>query len=321
LRLKTVNTADRELARAKADLTALLQEREQSKTSNSDKREELRRGIAQRDTSISELTTQLAREAETHQRKLLQIREACRIVKERCMVPQLQEEDKRYAAEVSRLNAELARERLERMQLQSQIDKLVINDKIEIAELDRRIAAAMTVENEARQSFRSAAAGNQIYRLAASWYRVGTSEVTQEQFATARLVFATFSAIAVALAGSMAALVYYARNRMPTDRSIFVTSMAKVARAIRAYYGRKRKIIVREVPGPENMVYRDGKEPAVVIEKEVIRFIDRIVLIPRFGIRLPVYLNSLFPRAERTIHPNSDDPTTVGSNVMPLAKR
>ena len=38
------------------------------------------------------------------------------------MVPQLQEEDKRYALEVGRLNVELERERRERNQLQSQID-------------------------------------------------------------------------------------------------------------------------------------------------------------------------------------------------------
>ena len=82
---------------------------------------------------------------------------------------------------------------------------LVTQDTREIAELDRRIVEAKDAVNEANQTLRSAADGNQIYRLAASWYRVSTSKVTQEQFAAARLVFATFSVIAVALAGSMAA--------------------------------------------------------------------------------------------------------------------
>jgi hypothetical protein len=304
LRLKTVNTATRELAAAKDHLAALLQQRQQTTTSNTEKREELRRGIAQRETNLSGLTAQLATEAETHQQKLAQIREACRIVRERCMVPQLQGEDNRYAEEVSRLNADLGRQRQERSQ--SELDKLVARDASEIAALDQKISAATTAVNEADQTLRIAADGNQIYRLAASWYRVSTSNVTQEQFATARLVFATFSAIAVALAGSMAALVYYARNRVPTDRSL----MVKVANAIRAYYGRKRKPIVREVPGPERVIYRDGKEPAVVVEKEVIRVIDRvidrIVLIPRFGIRFPVYVNWPFRRGERINRPNGD---------------
>ncbi|MGZ6623921.1 MAG: hypothetical protein ACXVHD_30455, partial [Solirubrobacteraceae bacterium] len=43
---------------------------------------------------------------------------------------------------------------------------------------------------------------NQIHRLAASWYGVSVSDVTEEQFATARFVFSTFSAIAVAMIGS-----------------------------------------------------------------------------------------------------------------------
>ena len=49
------------------------------------KREELRRGVAERGASIGELTTQLSREAEVHQENLERIREACRIIKESCM--------------------------------------------------------------------------------------------------------------------------------------------------------------------------------------------------------------------------------------------
>ncbi|HEX5865633.1 MAG TPA: hypothetical protein VF014_15505, partial [Casimicrobiaceae bacterium] len=59
-----------------------------------------------------------------------------------------------------------------------------------------------------------------------------------------------------------------------------------MARARRAYYARLRKPIKVEVAGPERVVYRDGKEQ-VVVEKEVVRFIDQIVLIPRWGIRVP----------------------------------
>jgi hypothetical protein len=93
LRLKTVNSASRELSRAEADLAALLKRREEIATTTGEKREELRRGVGQRDASIGELTTQLGREAEIHQENLERIREACRIIKEYCMVPRSQAED------------------------------------------------------------------------------------------------------------------------------------------------------------------------------------------------------------------------------------
>lgn len=318
LRLKTVNVAAHGLARAQGDLAALEQQREQNTTTSSQKRDEVRRGLAQREVSISELSAQLSKEAETHQQNLIQIREACRLIRERCIVPRSQGEDRRFESEVNRLNTEIIRQRQERDRLQSQLDDLVTKDAAGVSALDQKIAAATVTLNQARQAMRSAADGNQIYRLASSWYGIATSEVTVEQFAKARLVFATFSAIAVALAGSVAALVYYARIRTPGAPSFIGALVAKVVRARRAYYARKRKSIVREVVGPERIVYREGKEPAVVVEREVPRFIDRIVLIPRFGIRFPIHINSLIRRGEQ----NSDSGLAAAAgNVMPLTKK
>jgi hypothetical protein len=209
LRLKTVNSANRGLSRAEADLAALLKRREQVVKINGAKREELRRGVDQRDASISELTNQLSKEAEVHQGNLERIREACRIIKEYCMVPRSKAEDTRYADQVSRLDAELAAQRSDRKQLQSQIDELVSTDTHEVADIDRKISTARDSVTDARKARSEALEGNQIYRLAASFYGVNTSDVTAEQFATARWVFSTFSALAVALAGSISALFYY----------------------------------------------------------------------------------------------------------------
>jgi hypothetical protein len=99
--------------------------------------------------------------------------------------------------------------------------------------------------------------------------------------------------------------------------------MAKIARAIRAYYARKRRRVVRVVPGPERVVYRDGKEPPVVVEKEVPRFVDRIVLIPRWGVRSPTYINSFIPRGERGVQPATTDSEAceAGTNVTPLTRK
>jgi hypothetical protein len=126
LRLKPVNIASRELLRAEREHSALLERRKLMTTSSSEKRDELRRGIDQRDASIAELTGQPSKEAEFHQRNLEAIREACRIIRDTCMVPRSQAEDRRYAAEVSRLSGELALQREERKRLQSQISNHVL---------------------------------------------------------------------------------------------------------------------------------------------------------------------------------------------------
>jgi hypothetical protein len=76
LRLKGVNAASRELSRAEVELAVLVERRQQMTTTDSQKRDELRRGGDQRDTGITELTAQLSKEAEVHQRNLEGIREA-----------------------------------------------------------------------------------------------------------------------------------------------------------------------------------------------------------------------------------------------------
>ena len=311
LRLKPINAANYELSKAEAELSLLKDQRGQQADTDTAKREELRRGAERRDASIAELSAQLAREPEIHRKNLEEIREACRIIRQECMVPRSRDEDARFRREVDRLNIELTRLREERKTLQAEIDGLVASDASKTDALDQDIAAAALVTNEKRQTLIHAFDGNQIYRLAASWYGVNTSDVTPEQFATARWVFATLSAIAVALAGSVCALVYYAPNRTPGTPSPFAAVLAKASKAYRAYYARKRKPLVREVAGPERVIYRDGKEPAVTVEKEVPRFIDRIVLIPRFGIRFPVYVNGLFRRGAQR-QPEAP------SNVQPL---
>ena len=47
-----------------------------------------------------------------------------------------------------------------------------LEEMTDAANLDRKIGTATVAVNEARQTLRRAADGNQVYRLAASWYRV-----------------------------------------------------------------------------------------------------------------------------------------------------
>ena len=284
LRLDPVNKAQLALSHAETDLKDLVNHRDQTATGNNGKREELRDGISKRDAAIKA-------EAETHQKNLEAIREACRVVRDKCMVPRSREEDQRYERVVSRLGKE-------RDQLQSEIDDQVKKDRDGVAEQEKAIAAAALKLSEAKRSWQDEVSKNQIYRLASSYYRVDTSDVTSAQFATARWVFSTFSAIAVALVGSVTALVYYAHERSP-GAPLF---LAKIARARRAYYARKRKPVYRDMPGPERVIYRDGKEPPTIVEKEVVRWIDRIVLIPRWGVRHPIHANSLVKDDHNVTH-------------------
>jgi hypothetical protein len=326
LRLKQVNVASRNLSRAEAKFSTLLQQRKQKVDGSGAKRDELRRGIEQRDASIAELTAQLSKEAEVHRTNLDGIREACRIIRDKCMVPRSQAEDSRYGVEVGRLSEELARQREARKQLQSQIDDLVSIDAGSVAEMDSKITAATDAVSEARAAFRMAAEGNQIYRLAASWFRVSTFDVTAEQFATARWVFTTFSAVAVALAGSIAALVYYSGTRAPGAPPFVGKLLAKLTNARRAYYARLRKPLKIQVPGEERVIYRDGKEPPVVVEKVIEKIVDRwrehIVLIPRWGIKFPIYINSLIRRGQPVsgAETNDDGSANANSNVTPLKR-
>jgi hypothetical protein len=89
---------------------------------------------------------------------------------------------------------------------------------------------------------------------------------------------------------------------------------------VRPYYARRRKPIVRVEPGPERVIYRDGKEPPVVVEKLVDRLIDHIVLIPRWGIWNPTYINSLIRSGKRNVA-DHDDPADSTSNVTQLKKK
>src|SRR5262245_5398256 len=81
LRLKPVNTAISELSRAEREHSALLERRKPMTMSSSEKRDELRRGIDKRDAGIAELTAQISKEAEVHQKNLVEIREACRLIR------------------------------------------------------------------------------------------------------------------------------------------------------------------------------------------------------------------------------------------------
>jgi hypothetical protein len=274
LRMKPVSDANLVLSQAGDNLKDLESQRDNAATGDKARRDELQSKIAEEEAIIKT-------ETERHQAQLKANLDSCKVVRERCLLKLNQEENARF-------DKAIGLPRKDRDELQHQINDMIKSDHGDATKLEKQIAEADRAVSVAKKARDEQISQNQIYRLAASYFRKDPADVQPKEFELARWVFSTFSAIAVALAGSVAALVYYAQERVPGE-PLF---LAKIARARRAYYARKRRPIFRDVP-VEKIIYRDGKEPPTILEKEVVKWIDRIVLIPRWGLRAPVYANSL----------------------------
>jgi hypothetical protein len=84
-------------------------------------------------------------------------------------VPRSTDEDGRHASELTRLNAELARQHQEKSQLQAELDKLVKDDAAIVAALDRKIGLATAAVNELRHVRQTAADSNQMPSVCCPW--------------------------------------------------------------------------------------------------------------------------------------------------------
>jgi hypothetical protein len=222
---------------------------------NSDRREELR-------SDLEGVREQIQIKEKNHIEKLDRISRVCHGVRERCVIPQQDAENRAQADDIKPLQEREA-------DLEKQINILVTSDRGDTKKLDAEIAVARVAVKKAEGVRKEELNSNQIFRLAAMWYRRGVDQVTDEQFEFVRFWFSVFSSIAVAMAGTVAALVYYAKDRVPGKP----TGIGKLLRGARAYITRRRKKIIVER-------YKDG-------------IIEHIVLIPRFGIKFPVHVNSL----------------------------
>jgi len=294
VRLDRVTKAESTLADANAKLERITSERTDTNTSNAERRHEL-------DNQKTDVEKQIKDDEDQRLAELRAIPQRCRYVRERgngpgCTVTQQNQINQRYNRAIAPLRAQQAAYR-------NQINDLINNDhnnnnKVNVDDAKHEVNKAQSrLDNEKRD--------NQIYRFAAMWYSRGdATKVTPQEFDKARLFFTVFSALGVALAGTVAAFVYYARERVPGE--LWSSRLfGKFWRARRAYYARKRRPIYRDVPVEvekekivyrdvpvQKIVYRDGKE-TVEVEKEVTRWIDRIVLIPRWFLKTPIDVNSL----------------------------
>jgi hypothetical protein len=257
LRLKPVNEAKIALLQVQDRRDNLVQQHKDSAGGNVDKRNELRQGVKDRKDAIEA-------EEKSHRANLEEQRRQCTISQDpMCMSRSLKAENQRY----DEVKQRLIKERDER---QNELDEFVKKDRSITEGIEREIKVANADVDKAKATLRNEIHANQIYRLAASYFRVATTDVTDEQFATARWIFATFSALAVSLAGTVAALVYYAAER-PRGK---YSPIGKMIAGIRAYVARRRrKIYVVKT------IYRDGKE---IVEKPIPVRQPYLILVPWF---------------------------------------
>jgi hypothetical protein len=265
LRLKPVTAASLALHQAKAQVDDFTDRRDNAESGDKGKRDELQQGIKERNDA-------LAAEAKTHRDNQKEIRNQCAIsLDPTCMMKRGRAEDQRFGE----VQARLTQERDER---QNQLDELVKKDRAAVGDIEKELAAATLAASNAKKTWEIEINSNQIYRLAAAYFRVAVSDVTDAQFGFARWVFSTFSAISVALAGTVAALVYYAAE-CPRGK---YSPIGKLIIGMRAYFARKR----RKTYVPQ---YRDGKE-IVTVDKPVPVRQPYIVLVPWF-IKYPAQIN------------------------------
>jgi hypothetical protein len=278
LRLKPVSAATLLQTRLEDELTDKQRQRDEAAAVEAQAREEFRKEREANEEAI-------ASENKAHQKNIDDIRKNCVVVPERCMVPKMEDENRRH-------NDVIAPLLKQRDEINNQIKSRV---KTDTKEIDAEIARLRLDLTSAKKETRELKTQNQIYRMAAMLYRADVDKIDAAQFETVRSWFSVFSAVAVSLAGTVAALVYYARERVPGQLTFFGRAFLKLINAGRAYFARKRRRIYREVivTPIEKIVYRDGKEPPVVVKEEVVKWVDRIVLIPRWGIKEPIHINSI----------------------------
>ena len=293
LRLKPVSEAKLVVDKAEANLKDAERKHEAAIEGDTGRRREI-------DDHIKDIEKQIGDENGRHESELGQIRQTCLKIKDRMCLPATEKETRDHVKRREILDKQLDDLRKDQINFTK-------SDRETAQKLEDHMAAASDAVSAAKKVKADQISHNQIFRLAAMWYRVDPADVTPKQFEFVRFWFTVFSAIAVALAGTVSALVYYAKQRIPGD-SVWTRLLTKMLRAGRAYYARKRKPIFRDVTVEvekekivevekevvkEIPIYKEGPPPPTIIEKEVVKWIDRIVLIPRWGVRYPVHVNSL----------------------------
>ena len=245
LQLKPVTAADLVLTKAEAAYNDINNKHANSGRGNKDRREDLK-------SQLAEIESQIKQENENFNNNMKAISDSCHKVREVCVQPQQDKERARHTKAIDPLEKKAN-------ELRQKILELTDSDRAAAQKLEEDIAAASDAVTAAKKTKAEEISQNQIFRLAAMWYRVDPQDVTPKQFEVVRFWFSTFSAVAVSLAGTVAAFVYYAKE-CPRVR---LSPLGKLTHGLRAWVARRRRNIYRDKI-VDRVVYREGKHVVLI---------------------------------------------------------
>ena len=122
----------------------------------------------------------------------------------------------------------------------------------------------------AEKAFNRAVAGSTMYRVAASWFGVSVTKLTDDQFEQFKRLAVITVAGSAAVATMTVRFVSHATPRVPGEKG-------KLVRAIRAYIARKRKNVVREKIVEKPTGIKTVEVPKIV---EVERIVTKHIHVP-----------------------------------------
>lgn len=331
-RLNAVTEARAAFAEAKHALDNIVSTISAGSSHDDHAREKLRDNIELSKSRLGELASATAEANKAHIAALAEITAACKLIPGPCIVPRTTTEDARYgdqmrglADEQQPMQAALTQQQRE---LESRDENAEQGGGHALAQMDQTKQLVATKE----AAVRKAATDNQIYRIAAIVYGVEATQVTDAQLSTVRGFFCVFSATLVSFAGTVAAMVFYMR-----EKARGVRSDSKLARSLRALLYRLRKRVVRTVTKEVPVEIEVTKEVRVEVpvEKEirvevpvvkevpVERILREVKFVPYTG---PTPVDELHqPRNPGNGPPNNggepraEDPDEVKHNVTPLS--
>lgn len=263
MRLTEVNEARERYLEVKDRLDAAQRSAEMVEKSSQNQLAEFTKQINMHQETIKSLDEARRHENQAYAENLSAIRQTClkTPVNDNCARDRSQSEDHRYRSEVNGINSERSSQSSRLAKLQADLQSIVAATAVETATYNQTIRKIQTEAVNAKVQLANATENNQIYRLAAMWFRMATEDVTQEQFSAVRWFFCIFGASLIASAGSIAAFIGYTRNRSKVP---LPSISRKVYRCLLVILRRQPKVrveireiekIVREPVETVRMVY------------------------------------------------------------------
>jgi hypothetical protein len=244
LRLAEVTEAKTAQKLAKDKIADAVSHTGNAEMRGKEQREELAQRLKDRQVTIDAITKSREGADATHRANLVTIRETCITTPkgDNCSRDRSKEEDRRYADEIAKLNAQRDAAQQEIIDTQNSLDAMTGSDRANADAGSSEITRLQKDLADANGKVVAATEANQIYRLASMWFGVAPEAVADAQFAEVRAFFTAFSAFIIAGAGSIAAFLGTSVDRYQGD-----ARRTRLYQALRILV-RRRRARIKEKP-------------------------------------------------------------------------